>query len=113
MFWFFHCFAFKLGANLTGSCVTQVTQEEVLPSMVSSTCCSCDINSNGAEPENQLCEFCHSFVPRKRLKTLVDDLSDLEAVTCIGNICDVEPQWHHVDDCLSHGYLLPLRLTNY
>eukprot|EP00268_Persea_americana_P050326 TRINITY_DN5463_c1_g1_i13.p1 TRINITY_DN5463_c1_g1~~TRINITY_DN5463_c1_g1_i13.p1 ORF type:complete len:1390 (+),score=293.65 TRINITY_DN5463_c1_g1_i13:255-4424(+) len=72
--------------------------------MVSSTCCSCDTNSNGAQPENQLCEFCPSFVPRKRLKTLVNDLSDLEAVTCIGNICDVEPQWHHVDGCLSHGF---------
>lgn len=101
----------ELSLPVSYFCVTQVAREEILSNMVSSTCCSCNIGSNGAE--DQLCVCC-PFVPRKRLKMLVDKtISDLEAVTCIGNISDVEPQRHHVDGCVSHGYSLPFLCRDY
>lgn len=44
---------------------------------------------------------------------LVDSLSNLEAVMCIGNISDVESQRHHVNGFLSLRYLLLFCCTNY
>ncbi|KAF8409833.1 hypothetical protein HHK36_002351 [Tetracentron sinense] len=79
-----------------------VACEELLQSMVSSTrCCS---KADFYDSETQLSEYDHSFLSRKRLKTLDSEHRDLVSFICVGNTIDVaSPIQQHTEDCLSYG----------
>ncbi|KAG1358998.1 histone-lysine N-methyltransferase ATXR7 [Cocos nucifera] len=78
----------RIGSSSSAS----VIFEEILPDMVSVTCCSSDAKFDSAESYVYECN--HLFASRKRLKSSVTELSCMEGQTCLGVS----------DDYLSHGH---------